>query len=328
MSKLSDEQKKYVIDNYCDMKTKDIAKKIGADEHSINGFANHIGLHKNFTNRLSLDEVDAKFIADNYSTMTYSEIGRHLNLTSKQVEGWVRNHIKDRITKRRVFDNHYFDNIDTPDKAYWLGFIYADGWISHSKARRASYELGIELQRQDRYILEEFNNCLGGVHKIYDFHREVRIAANKNATHTDTSAIRIYSKDIVCSLNKNGIDFNKTYTNTIPVVSDELFADFLRGYIDGDGCIHYMKYGVLGVHITSANKVGLEYIQNKIRELWNVDARIYSEDYNGVYKTKYRLYCFRQDCVKILLDNIYANVDSIKLKRKYDIYKTFYGLAA
>ena len=30
-------------------------------------------------------------------------------------------------------DEHFFDEINTPQKAYWLGFLYADGTVSEKK---------------------------------------------------------------------------------------------------------------------------------------------------------------------------------------------------
>ena len=33
-------------------------------------------------------------------------------------------------------DYHYFDEIDTPDKAYWLGFLMADGCVMHQRRLR------------------------------------------------------------------------------------------------------------------------------------------------------------------------------------------------
>ena len=53
------------------------------------------------------------------------------------------------------FNEHYFDNIDCQEKAYWLGFFAADGYNHRSKGC-----IEFRLHRQDREILERFKSCL------------------------------------------------------------------------------------------------------------------------------------------------------------------------
>lgn len=314
------------------MKAKEIGEKIGLTASQVIGWARHNGVRKGRSRLFYDHELD--FIEQNYLTMTYQEIADKLGYTERQICGWINNNLPN---KTRTFNNHYFDTITTPNQAYWLGFIYADGWISSHKRNHADtghssnnscgvsicYEFGIELQRQDEYLLDVFNQEIGGVHKIYQKHKKLRICNNKNITETDTSVIRVYSNPFVEGLISNGIDFNKTKSDRFPIVTDELFPDFLRGYIDGDGCIHEMKPGVLAVHITGANKKALQYIRERLLKLYDIHTSIYTET-----EMKHRLYCFRKDDVRRLLDIIYYNPDSVKLTRKYNNYINFYGLAA
>lgn len=320
---ITKEQEDYILKNFDKLKYQEIADclKINVSQVAYCVFKNGVRPKRVV---LNLTEDQKTFILNNYLTMTYNEIGEVVGLTDKQVKGWVRNHCKDRKSKLRQFDDKYFNDIVTPNQAYWLGFIYADGWISSCSRH---YEFAIELQREDEYILKALNKELGGNHLITQRHKKMTICNNTHESESFTSVLRVNSKEIVFGLNKNGIDFNKTKTSTIPIVSDDLFSDFLRGYIDGDGCIHRIKENILGVHITSANKCGLEYIKNKLENLYGITSALYSEDIKK-YKTKYRLYIFKQRHVKELLDIIYYNKDSIKLDRKYKIYQNFYGLTA
>ena len=268
---------------------------------------------------------EQQYIFDNYKQKTYRQIADDLGFTEVQVRGWVNNHLP---KKNRQFDDHYFDEINLPDKAYWLGFIYADGWISSHEVsdgnggKRLTYEFGVELDSNDEYILNELNNALGGVHTITRRHRIKNIAPYSRDSESFTSSLRIYSKNICAGLNRNGVEYHKTLKDTYPVVADHLFLDFLRGYIDGDGCLYIMR-DYLIVNITSSNKIGLEYIQNILRDQYDVDTRVYSET-----ERKHRLVCYRSEDVKRLLDMIYYSEDTPKLERKYAIYRTFYGLAA
>lgn len=258
--------------------------------------------------------------------MPYREIADAIGYTELQVRGWINNHLP---RKNRTFNDRYFNDISTPNQAYWLGFIYADGWISSHKRSNGQgdaslcYEFGIELQRQDEYILHEFNQQIGGVHTVYQRTKSPRVCDGNTIGVTESSVIRIYSNPFVQGLLKNGIDFNKTNSERFPVVSDSLFPDFLRGYIDGDGCIYEMKPGKLAVHITNANQGALIHIQRRLSDLYDIHTSLYSET-----ERKHRLCCFRVNDVRKLLDVIYYDPQSIKLTRKYNKYLNFYGLAA
>ena len=325
---ITKEQEQFIIE-HCQNKTyKEIGDIIGLSTSTINYYVkkNNIKKRKSLIN--NSEEI---FIRDNYLTMTSTEIGKALGITGKQVRGWIKNHIKNPQSKIRQFDNRYFQKIDIPRKAYWLGFIYADGWISSpiksNNPNCRAYEFGMELKSSDRYILEELNHDLGDKHIISNMHKEIRILNNKNESITDVSRLRVYSKDIVTDLYNNGIDYNKSHSKIFPIVSDSLFPAFLRGYIDGDGCIHKMKENHLAVHITSGTSNCLKYLQERLKKDFQIKSKIYSEEIQG-YNTKYRLYIFRKEDVKKLLDLIYKDDNVPMLTRKYEIYTNFYGLTA
>lgn len=58
-----------------------------------------------------------------------------------------------RRTNRRLKEN-YFSNIDTPNKAYFLGLLFADGSVSKDNIREAMIK--IQLLNEDRQLLEKF----------------------------------------------------------------------------------------------------------------------------------------------------------------------------
>lgn len=64
---------------------------------------------------------------------------------------------------RVKFNEHIFDVIDTEEKAYWLGFIFADGSISSNPIKgekKARYVFEISLKGDDSYHLEKFNKFM------------------------------------------------------------------------------------------------------------------------------------------------------------------------
>lgn len=50
------------------------------------------------------------------------------------------------IRKRKyILNENYFESITTPEQAYWLGFLSADGYVNTAQG-----ELELELQEQDQ----------------------------------------------------------------------------------------------------------------------------------------------------------------------------------
>jgi hypothetical protein len=121
---------------------------------------------------------------------------------------------------RKYICNHiFFSSIDSEEKAYWLGFIAADGCISGN-------ELRVCLSPADRDHLVQLGASLNSSHPVTDY----------------TLGKRAYCEFIVCStqltrdLIRHGITPRKSFTLQWPTLSAEMFRHFARGYVDGDGC--------------------------------------------------------------------------------------------
>ena len=254
-----------------------------------------------------------EYLKTNYDKMSYKEIADNLGFTERQVRGKINGL---GFTKRRQFNNEYFKHIDKPSQAYWLGFIYADGYLV-CKPQSGSHELGIELKQTDIELLECFNKELGDVHKIYTQHKHKTF--NGYQYETDSCIIRVYSQEIVEDLVNLSVYPNKTNRNEFPKC-DNLFWDFFRGFNDGDGCLHISKRNHMFVQLTNSNKDFLEYLRDTICSLLDIKGSIYKETDH-----KYRLVYFRKNDTKLLLDTIYKDENCMKLQRKYNIYKSHYG---
>lgn len=171
-----------------------------------------------------LSEDKRQEIANLYlSGSKISDIAKQINIGEDTVSIYLE---KLNIPRRSrgeynnvVLDFDYFENIDTPNKAYYLGFIAADGYNNKSKL------LEITLHPDDRCQLEKF------VQEIKS-NRPITIKKDKYVY------LAIYSKRFMSHLEHHGIISCKSlvlkYPKTIPV---ELQRDFDRGYFDGDGYV-------------------------------------------------------------------------------------------
>jgi len=125
---------------------------------------------------------------------------------------------------RYNFDENYFESIDTEDKAYFLGFIVADGSVN-------SISNVIQITQREPDILYEFKRYIK---------YEGDLIKSKNR---DVFDIKISSSKMKSDLLKLGISSNKTMSVNYPSIPENLQSHFMRGVFDGDGCvsIHHDK---------------------------------------------------------------------------------------
>lgn len=118
----------------------------------------------------------------------------------------------------------------TKDSCYWGGFIAADGNI-------AQYSVSCELATVDINHLEKFRVFLQSNAKINE---RIRVVKNKEFKYC---SIHIHNKNLVDIL-KNG--FNLIAKKSLILLPPDkipngLIKHYIRGYIDGDGCIYWNK---------------------------------------------------------------------------------------
>lgn len=168
-----------------------------------------------------------KYIQDNYTVL---KLATEYNITPYRVTKILKeNNIKIRdiysYTRKYKIDVNAFNNIDTKDKAYLLGFICADGCIYDNKC------LAIGIHKQDIKVLELLKKVLNCNSLPIRYHSQ----------NTNIVMINIWNKQLVASLKVLGITERKTFTVSMPQnIPKNLHKHFWRGVIDGDGCI-YLK---------------------------------------------------------------------------------------
>lgn len=117
-------------------------------------------------------------------------------------------------------------------------------------------------------------------------------------------------------LRSNGIDLDKTNSTMFPILEDDaLFMHFMRGFLDGDGCIYKLDNKLSSIHFTNSNIEFFNYLQQKLSNL-NIKSSIYKEK-----DKKFRLNISLKDA-KIFLNMLYNDSDNLRLKRKFDIFNT------
>lgn len=128
----------------------------------------------------------------------------------------------------------YFKHIDEPNKAYWLGFIQADGCIYKQDS---TLRFQMNLSSKDAGHLEKLREAIEATYPVKE--KIVRLKGKEYSS----SQIRIDSKEFCINLMENGIDIKKSLNSNFPDLPSELMPHYIRGFFDGDGGMKFDKRG-------------------------------------------------------------------------------------
>jgi len=198
-------------------------------------------------------------------------------------------------------DDTFFDVIDTEEKAYWLGFLFADGSVRSRSPNHG--EIRLSLKISDRDHVEKFKAAIKSQSPVRVTHRGIAVT------------LTVTSRQLFDALVRRGCVPNKTNNHGTPKLPDHLMRHFYRGYIDGDGCIYVrgMHIGLFVLGPAGFLTTLRTWIQRKThragRELRlsgnnEVISRL---DYGGGQQVQY------------ILDHVYGD-SQISLTRKLDKY--------
>jgi len=212
------------------------------------------------------------------------------------------------MERKYTVNINYFSKIDTIDKAYFLGLLYADGWVSNSKSRGKEFGIGLI----DLKILEIFSSYLQSNHPI-------RPCKKKKQHHSQGYNLSIIRDKLHDDLINLGCILKKSLILKFPnekQVPCELLSHFIRGYFDGDGCIFVKTYNKASVQIA-----GTEHFLKGIKfELDNVNIS------SNIRKAKniYMLYFSGTNNIKKFYNFIYIEKKNIYFERKFQKFEDLF----
>lgn len=215
--------------------------------------------------------------------------------------------LRDHSHKKRKYtiDESYFNCIDSPNKAYILGLLYADG-CNYTKNNLVK----ITLQEKDKDILLKINTAIGSNRPLY-----FSALSKKNSNHQDAYSLEFANKAISSRLAELGVIPNKSLVLEFPQwLPAYLYRDFIRGYFDGDG--HIGKHISIASSTSFCNSVSAYLDCNLSICAHVVNPKNCSPSTSVLYITK------RKD-IEAFLNFIYYDNAELYLQRKYDLYKNY-----
>ena len=237
--------------------------------------------------------------------LTMLEICSKFGVSKHKIRTLLKNNgIKSKSSKKYNYNDSIFENIDTEEKAYWLGFLYADGYVRERV--KVGSELRLKLATIDKEHLIKFKNFITSddIPIVY--------AEYKNSKSCKVS---INSKKIVSDIINKGCINKKSRIIEFPTfLPEKLISHFIRGYFDGDGSISYSDKQI-GLNFVSGSKKFLEEISQKLK----IEANCKNANLVGSSENyKYIQFSSKDDLYK-LYDYFYKN-SSVYMDRKKEKY--------
>jgi len=262
-----------------------------------------------------LTEIDCDNICDDYLLgLSYNLLSEKYNICTWSIWNVLKkNNIKSRIRKHSCNED-YFEKIDSNEKAYWLGLLFADGYVRKRKQFNGKHKqggiVGISLKNGDEYLLEKLIIDLGSTYKLTKQIKDEFLSYK----------LEVNSSKMVDDLIDLGCVPNKSLKLLPPILTDEFISHFIRGYFDGDGSVyisdekHWRNNKISPV--IHFRFIGTRAFLNVLDEKVNLSCRIVQAKGSKVYELSYK----RNKKAKLFYNYLYKDA-TIFLERKKDIFK-------
>lgn len=266
-------------------------------------------------------DKDKEDIKDKYlNGLSTVAIGKEYGITHHKVADILETFEIDRdhnSVRKFTLDEKYFDHIDTPNKAYILGLLFADG---HNELKKGT--VSISLKEDDKDILERISKELQSNHELEYVPACTKTIRGKLCNISPSYRLVLFSSYMCESLICCGMIPNKSNRIKFPMyLPDNLYSHFVRGYFDGNGCMGFKDLTTwngktLILKITSTYDFNLalsKYLKDNI----NIESKIImASNNNGITCDL----CINKSLQQLKFCEWIYNDAEMFIKRKHDIY--------
>lgn len=291
-----------------------IAKILNIDRHLLSSYLIQINLKQNNCKKIKQDIQSNEIVNLYIEGKSIGAISKIYNRSTNYIVKILNNYNvidHNRIYRKYSINESAFENIDTEEKAYWLGFLYADGCIGNSNdIGRHTIELG--LKSVDRNHLVNFLKFISPKDYLkiplqFRIHKNGKKLYYSYRTWINNKKLANDLKQAGCFTAKSLI-LKFPNENQVPLY---LLRHFIRGYFDGDGYnsiySNTLCFGICGTR---------DFCCSFEEHLFNLkiinSIQIYQDERSKIFQTSHG----GNIQAKKFFDYIYKNA-SIYLDRKY-----------
>jgi len=216
--------------------------------------------------------------------------------------------LKREINKPHLKINESYFKKWSPNMAYILGFIFADGGIVKITKNGCSDKLAFGVNQKDIDILRKIKKELSA---------KQALSMNDKSVH-----FAIYSQKIVDNLKKLGVSYRKSFREgprkKFPTIPKIYIRDFIRGVVDGDGSINFDKKGYPTLSVCGKKNI-INFIRDYFLSKFDIYSKVAQAKKNGNYYNLFYI-AYRCNSAKTLINHLYNNA-FLYLDRKFTLSK-------
>lgn len=254
-------------------------------------------------------QEEVKQIISNYTQehMSMANVGKQFAVSKTVIRRVLtENNIPIKGTNHKYYaDYNKFQVIDSAEKAYWLGFLAADGCV-YDRGQNAS--VIINIHQQDKEHIEKFATFIETNARIVE-----HIQTGGYSNNTPMVKISLNSIKLVQDLVDKGVCPRKSLVLKPPKIDEKFWLPYILGYFDGDGSIFATQQGIWGINI-EGTKETLEWINS----ILNISERLEKRQQDD--KNNYYIRCGGTDKPYEILKKLYSSCNT-HLNRKFDRFK-------
>lgn len=271
MKKLSIDE--YILLNYKEKTNKEMAEEIGCNISTISNHRKKLGISWSDLNNKFQEKIP--YICSQYGKKTRKEIAKEIGCSVAYIQKvWTANKIE-KIDTTYYYKKDYFEKIDSPDKAYFLGFIASDGNIYRREGHQGM--LTLSVNEKDIEILEYFRGQL-------DTTKPIQIIQDKRREGTRMATIQITGDKIVNDLLSLRIGIRKTFdldiNSIVKKIPSPYVPSFYLGYFDGDGSISLPEKGISKSSVRIAGPLKSLEVMKENLLTYHIEAKVYKDKRN------------------------------------------------
>lgn len=223
-------------------------------------------------------------------------------------------------TRKYYCKEDIFETIDSHDKAYWLGFLYADGNVHVPRGKEGETKgirIELSLKEEDYYHLRNFSHFLQSNYPVKP--KYVKCNGKRILVYRVSIGSVKMGKDLI----SHGCIPRKSLTLKYPDdLEDRYFGSFLCGYFDGDGCLSFIQHDN-GSFSNNASMLGSFEFLSTVNEKLN---KIGINTRRGVVKTSSKAFMLEiSNYSHADFYNLIYNKSSYMLGRKFDKFRDMLG---
>lgn len=221
------------------------------------------------------------------------------------------------LKRKYPINENFFDKIDTEEKAYILGLLYADGWNQTERN-----VVGIGLKESDKEILDKITSIIQPTKPLSYLDTSTQKKTKGFENSKNQYRLIIANKHISQRLVELGCGKAKTHNLTFPTeeqVPSCLIRHFVRGYFDGDGSVSKGKISKVDIIGTTAF---LEPLQDILFNELSLNKTLLNQRHKEQDNTIRSLQISgNKQCIKFR-DWLYED-SAIYLERKFDVFQSY-----